>query len=70
MNLEFLSIYVLPSEENKPPQAHLIVDEKYIVSTITWSADSGTWITQEGLLVPESIAKDTTEHARNLGVEI
>ena len=72
-----MQIYVLPSEEGLPPRA--IVGEAFIPGEdgilvlgggmITWTADSGTWVTEGGMPVPEELADATTSHARDLGVE-
>jgi len=71
-----VSIYVLPTEEDRPPRAVLhtgpVDDEAEGVVTrvvVTWSRDMGTWLSPDGLPVPSELAEAITTHAKNLGVE-
>lgn len=70
-----LTIYVLPSEPNLPPRAVIgtpfEVDGGLVLAgeVVTWSTDSGTWTTSQGLPVPNDLAESITAHAKELGVE-
>jgi len=72
---DFISfaIYVLPTEEGKPPRAILIdptqeSPQPIEAPMLIWSRDMGTW-TQGGVPVPQELADTCTEHAKSLGVQ-
>lgn len=73
MEMNMVSIYVLPTEVGMPPRALLFEgemptgDEARGMVT-TWSADLGTWV-MDSMPVPEPLAEAITQHAKNLGVE-
>lgn len=77
-----ISIYVLPTEEGKPPRAILMSldmqqpesenDPVMIQLTekhVQWSFDTGAWMDDGGIPAPQEISDAITEHAKNLGVE-
>lgn len=77
---QMISIYVMPTEEGKPPRAILYsmpvetIEDARALSTVegalaTWSRDMGVWQMPDGTIVPEDIGNAITEHAKNLGVE-
>lgn len=67
-----MAIYVLPTEQGKPPQAVIgapMGEGETIMGVVSiWSADMGSW-TVEGIPVPEDLSDAITEHAKSLGVE-
>jgi hypothetical protein len=71
-----MSIYVLPTEENVPPTAILIMGMALtpdglvpMGEAVTWSQDMGTWMREEGTPVDADLGKAITEHAKELGVQ-
>ncbi len=76
MNGDMVSIYVLPTEEGKPPRALIgqVVEadglgEVMVGSNVaTWSRDSGTWM-MGAEPVPTELGDAITDHAKSLGVE-
>lgn len=77
-DLQWKTIYVLPTEENLPPRAVLFDPSEVLVGTeegllvagtlSTWSRDLGTWVIGD-LPLPQELADRITEHAKSLGVE-
>lgn len=66
-----IGIYVLPTEEDKPPRAAFIVDVAPGLSTAVGGAEytDGAWRYPDGREVEEELAQAITEHAESLGVE-
>lgn len=72
-----MQIYVLPTVEGQPPQAILatamaITPEGIAVlggSEVHWSSDTGAWVAEGGIPVPNEVGEAITAHAKELGVE-
>lgn len=66
-------IYVLPTEEGKPPRAIIgpfnEEEQRFLAGVeAMWSRDLGTW-TVGNMPLPNDLAAQITEHAKSLGVE-
>lgn len=70
-------IYVMPTEEGKPPRALLAQDivevdggmmAVGVAVQAVWSSDSGAWFVDGEPIDPE-IGEAITNHAKELGVE-
>jgi hypothetical protein len=66
--ISLIAIYVLPTEESKPPQAWLIhmlsgehVEIQYVI-------DDDKWVDSAGEAIEKELGDLVTDHARNLGV--
>lgn len=68
VSVDMVSIYVLPTQPNTPPQA--TVSGKDFKAVVTWSADQGTWTVEGAGQVTDDLASAITEHAKSLGVDI
>jgi hypothetical protein len=72
-----VSVYVLPTQPGRPPQACLFeapdeVPEGGAVEVdamlVTWSPDMGAWVNPASVPLPAEIGEVITEHAKSLGV--
>lgn len=69
-----MNIYVLPTEEGKPPRAVLFegeigeIGDEIKGAMATWSNDNGAWMLGD-IPAPPELGEAITNHARNLGVE-
>lgn len=66
-----VGIYVLPTEEGKPPRAAFVLEVAPGMQAAVGGAayTDGAWRYQDGREVEEELAAQITEHAESLGVE-
>lgn len=66
-----VGIYVLPTEEDKPPRAAFVVEVAPGMQAAVGGAQyvDDAWRYPDGTEVPEELASAITEHAESLGVE-
>ena len=66
-----VGIYVLPTEEDKPPRAAFVVEVAPGIQTAVGGAQytDGAWRYEDGREVEDELADEITAHAESLGVE-
>lgn len=65
-----IMIYILPTEEGKPPQAWLIHLLSGNHAELQYVIDDDKWVDSEGEAVEKDLGELVTAHARQLGVPV